>query len=116
MTPAGVIFILVAIPYALGAAFTPGLGWRITFAIVCLLLVDTGVRTIFRWRGWRASAGAIAWLMIVFGVGFALTQLVGALNGTVYGPAAIESSGTALMVAALGGFVLWARRREPRPS
>jgi hypothetical protein len=116
VTPAGVVLILLGIVYALTAWFAPALGWRITFAILCVLFLDTGLRAIFRWRGWHASLGTVAWLMMVFGVVGGLAQLVRALEGTLYWPAAIQDAGTGLFVAALGGFALWARRHERRPG
>jgi hypothetical protein len=126
VTAAGVLLLILTTPYALLAAVfgaetsMPGLVIRFGKLIVpaglgfeamvsCLVLLVlcayAGLAIIFRWRGWRPVAAAVAWLTIALGAFCVWIWLAGRIAG--FSPI------VPVVLFAIAGFVLWAVRREP---
>jgi hypothetical protein len=126
VTAAGVLLLILTTPYALLAAVfgaetsMPGLVTRFGKLIVpaglgfeamvsCLVLLVlcayAGLAIIFRWRGWRPVAAAVAWLTIALGACCVWIWLAGRIAG--FSPI------VPVVLFAIAGFVLWAVRREP---
>jgi hypothetical protein len=125
ITAAGVLLLILTTPYALLAAVfgaeasMPGLVIRIGRLIVpsglgfeamvsCLVLLAlfayAGLATIFRWRGWRPVAAAVAWLTIALGAFCVWIWLAGRIAG--FSPV------VPVVLFALAGFVLWCCRQD----
>lgn len=129
VTAAGVVLLMLTMPYALLAAVfgaeasMPGLVIRIGKLIVpsglgfeamvsCLTLLVlcayAGLAIIFRWRGWRPVAATVAWLTIALGAFCVWIWLAGRIAG--FSPV------VPVVLFAIAGFVLWAVRREPNSA
>lgn len=129
VTAAGVLLLILTIPYALLAAVfgaeasMPGLAVSFGKLIVpagrgfeamvsCLVFLVicayAGLATIFRWRGWRSVAAMVACLTIALGVVCTWIWLAGRIAG--FSPA------VPVVLFAIAGFVLWVVRRDSKPA
>ena len=112
VTPIGTVVVLLGLAALVGSAFAPA---PIASAIIGLVLVLLGTDMVFRLRGWRIAAGCLGWILIAVGGLGGLSQL-----SIPYNAAAFlrfwQTLTTALFCVALGHFVLWAKRREPKPK
>jgi Na+/pantothenate symporter len=73
--------------------------------VLLVLCAYAGLAIIFRWRGWRPVAAAVAWLTIALGAFCVWIWLAGRIAG--FSPI------VPVVLFAIAGFVLWAVRREP---
>ena len=127
VTAAGVVLLILTAPYALLAAVfaaeasMPGLvigvgklivpatlGFEAMVSCLALLVICAyaGLAVIFRWRGWRPVAATVAWLTIALGAFCIWIWLTGRIVGfSLVVPA---------VLFAVAGFVLWAKRQEPK--
>ena len=80
--------------------------------VACLVLLAlcayAGLAMIFRWRGWRPVAATVAWLTIALGAVCVWIWLAGRIVG--FSPV------VPVVLFAIAGFVLWARRQEPEAA
>jgi hypothetical protein len=105
VTLAGALLVCLAVLYFVSLPFTPGPEVGIPIFVMSIWFAISGAVMIRRTRGWRNWAGLIAWCMIVVGCFYAVTQL------TMFQD--VGNMATGLLVAAIGYFILWAKRQEP---
>ena len=128
VTIAGVLLVFFGwLGIAQVLAYTRLLAWVAGNDLAGLLAmaipVYAGLATVFRWRGWRFLAGTFAWVMIagsVMGVCVMVLSLIHAYRlGGPWDEMLLGSVNFSLVLAlfasATAAFILWAKRREPRP-
>ncbi len=124
VTVAGLVLLLIGIeaivwviPLSISLASSYALLVRLMAIVGAFFLIFAfaGSATILRWRGWRAWAGTVAWLVIGIVVIGCITEL---RNLAMYGPTFLNVRyGEWTLLAFLGsvsGFVLWAKRQEKK--
>lgn len=110
VTPIGVVVALLGLTALVGAAFVPA---PIASAVIGVVLLLVGSDIVFRLHGWRIAAGTLGWFLIVTGVLGGLSQLSMPYDAISF-LHFWQTLTTALLCVALGHFILWAKRREPK--
>jgi hypothetical protein len=119
MTTVGVVIIvlgLAALAIALATMFLPpgGGGGGVVLIVIGGLLAMMGYAIVVRAPGWRIYTGTLAWILIAGGA-VGITQFPSP-NAPRF---ASRLWMTVVMIAiyvGFGCFMLWAKRREPRPA
>jgi len=120
-TSAGIVLLAFSVVLALlsikFAAPTYGLTDAIGPVLIFGVIAAAGAATVRRWRGWRIWAGAVAWILIWASV-YMLPRAILSLGSPFAGDVGAGKFMVFLTVPliAIGGFVLWAKRQEPRPA
>lgn len=82
------------------------------FALPGLAILLAGFATVQRWRGWRAWAGTVSWLMIVFTAAGTMTFLMEPIPVSSFSERLVPVF-IALAPGAVGFFALLAKQEEP---
>lgn len=116
VTPVGIAIALSALSWwvaALTMAVTSDTAQG--FVIVGVVIAFIGTAIALRWPGWRIIAGCFAWFLIAVGI-FGLLNALGQMTTSSVYRLWDNILMPALFALALAHFILWAKRREPKPK
>jgi len=83
--------------------------------VIAGLIALMGYGIAERAPGWRIYGGALAWFLIVAGVVNGVAMVPPAYATRFASRLWMHAMGTAMCIG-LGWFILWSKRREPRPA
>jgi hypothetical protein len=85
----------------------PFWGW-----LGALALLEAGLATVRRWRGWRVWAGLFSWLAIALSAMVLFGLIITSYDSQLSTAESVLRAAFGLIPGAVGIFALWAKRRE----